>query len=178
MISRSTTSSTWEVRKTVKCAADEVSERQRGLRHRVHAFERRVEEEKLGSVDQGGRQRQLLAHAEGVVGDQLPPIRGELHGREQLVRAAGGLFASEPVQATYEHEVLPAGEAVEEQEPVRDHADAAFHLVGGRKAQHAQGPRRGREHARQHGDGGALARAVRAEKPVEAPARDEPVEPV
>ena len=39
--------------------------------HGIHAFERLVHEEQLGAVDQRGGHGHALAHAFGVLGDQL-----------------------------------------------------------------------------------------------------------
>ena len=80
-------------------AADEIRE-QRGERsfgHRVHPFERLVQKEQLRTVDERGRQRQLLAHAEGVVCDQLAGVARQLHRLQQLVGAAGRFRAAQAV---------------------------------------------------------------------------------
>src|SRR5205085_4819789 len=58
------------------------------------------------------------------------------------------------------------------------HPDAPLELVTGSEAQHAQGPAGGSEQAREHGDGGALSRAVLAEEAVEAALRDAQVDSI
>src|SRR4051812_2686111 len=164
-------------------ALDEPGEkrRQRGLRHRVDAFERLVEEEELRAMDERRGEAELLLHPETVVGDELAAILGELHRLEQLVGAAGGLGAAQAEQPPDEGEVLAPGEAVEQEHSVRDYADAALHLrrvARDGAAENEHRSRRRGEDAREHRNGGALSRAVLAEEPVEAPARDAQIDPV
>jgi len=99
---------------------------ERLLGDRVHALEGLVEEEELRAVDERGGEPELLLHAEAVVGDQLAPVLGELHGREQLVGAAGGLAAGESEEPRHEDQVLAPGQPVEEQHAVRHHPEAAL----------------------------------------------------
>src|SRR5262249_44076579 len=85
---------------------------------------------------------------------------------------------AEPVETAHEHQMLAAGEAVEEQQAVGNHADATLELVARPQPQDAQAAAGRLEHAGQHGDGGALSRAGLAQKPVEAPARNAQVDAV
>src|SRR5437879_6066359 len=161
-------------------AADEIREQrgERSLGHRVHPFERLVQEEQLRTVDERGRQRQLLAHAEGVVRDQLAGIACQLHRLQQLVGAAGGFRAAQAVEAPHEDQVLPAGEPIEEKQAVRNYPDAALEGIAGGQLQDPHRAAGRSEHAGQHGDGGALAGAVLTEKAVEAAARHTQVDAV
>src|SRR5207244_566856 len=117
-------------------------------------------------------------HPERVVGDQLPRLAGQLHGGEQLIGPSRRLGAPKPVQAPDHDQVLAPRQPVEEEQPVRDHADAALEGVAGGKLEHAERPAGGEKDTGQHGDGGALAGAILAEKAVEASPRHAQVDGV
>ena len=81
---------------------------ERAGRDGVDAFERLIEEENLGSVNDRGGQRKFLLHAVGVVGDEFLRLVGELHEIEQLGGALSRGDAIEAVHASGEAEKLRA----------------------------------------------------------------------
>src|SRR5207237_10626379 len=91
---------------------------------------------------------------------------------------AGRFRAAQDVESPHEDQVLPAGEPIEEEQAVRNYADAALEGVAGGQIQDPHRAAGRSEHAGQHGDGGALAGAVLTEKAVEAAARHTQVDAV
>ena len=91
--SRSTTSMMCELKKIVvpvrREVAQDVADDARA--DRIDALERLVEEEHLWPVDQRGGQRDLLAHADGVVHDELV---GVLLQAERLQQRGGAALGS------------------------------------------------------------------------------------
>ena len=57
----------------------------RARRHRVDALERFVEQQQAGPVEDGRRERGLLAHAVAVPGDLAAGVLGELERLEQFL---------------------------------------------------------------------------------------------
>src|SRR5438445_673265 len=86
--------------------------------------------------------------------------------------------AAQAVESPHEDQVLPAGEPIEEEQAVRNYADAALEGVAGGQIQDPHRAAGRSEHAGQHRDGGALAGAVLTEKAVKAAARHTQVDAV
>ena len=135
-------------------------------------FERLVEEEQSRRGKEGGGERQLLAHAVRVVGDEHAGGGVELHQLEQLAAALREGRRRDAVDAGDEGEVLHAGEAVEEREVLGHDADAPLHLHRLGEWVEAEDAHGAGGRAQQPGqalDGGRLAGAVGTEEAVEAP---------
>ena len=111
----------------------------------------------------------------------LPRLVRELERPEQLVGAPSRLAAVEPVELAVDPELLRAGEPLEQGEAVRHHAHAPLHrerIAIEIDPEHARAPRGRGEQARQHLDGRALPGAVRAEETVERASRHGEREPL
>ena len=74
--SRSTTSSTWEVRKIGRAVPHLIEQNvlHQSRAHGVDAFKRLVHQKEFGPMDQRRRHGDALAHAFGIFGDQLPAL--------------------------------------------------------------------------------------------------------
>ena len=123
--SRSTTSSTCEVKKSVTPPRGEPAQQvaHHAPRDGVDPVERLVEEEHRGPVDERAGERELLAHALRVVHHQLAALVGEREELEQLLGAPPRLGAREAVHARGEEQVLLAGQALVEGQLLGQDAD-------------------------------------------------------
>ncbi len=77
---------------------------------RVEAGRRLVEQQHLGPVDQGPRDRQPALHAAGEVLDHRVALLGQLHELEQLVDPLPDLLARQPEVAAVDVEVVADGQ--------------------------------------------------------------------
>jgi hypothetical protein len=119
-------------------------------------------------------------HATGVGLDEAAGGDRQVEAIEQLVRAGPG-GGAEPVQASLQDEVLPAGGHRVAAGPLRYDADRAPYLVGPAQyvdARHGRGALVGAGQGGEDLDGGGLAGAVRAQQAEHGAARDGDVEPV
>ena len=94
----------------------------------VHSLEGLIEKQHLRPVDDGGGERELLAHAVGVIRDELLRLIGEAHEVQQLGAALLGGGLVEAVHAADEVQVLGRGEFAEERHAFGHDADVALHL--------------------------------------------------
>jgi hypothetical protein len=147
----------------------------------IDAFEGLVEEEELGAVDDGGGEGELLAHAVGVVGDELLGFVGEAHELEEFGGALGGGGFIQAIHAADEGEVLAGGEFAEEGHAFGDDADVTFHFDGVVEeilTEDLNGAGGGGEQAGEHLDGGGFAGSVGAEEAEELAGFDREIEVV
>jgi hypothetical protein len=124
---------------------------------------------------------ELLLHPLRVVGDELPAILGEGEEVEQLVGAAAAELAIEAVHAPGEEQVFLTGETLVERQLFGEDSDHTLEreqIAGKREAFDRGIAGGGSQQAREHLDGRALARAVRAQEPEEGTARDGQIEGV
>ena len=89
----------------------------------VDALEGLVEEEDPRAVNERGAERELLLHAEAVVGDQRARAGLEIERLEELLRRAVDHRVVEPVHAPHEAQVLRAGEHLEQRHVLGHHAN-------------------------------------------------------
>ncbi len=147
---------------------------------RVDALERLVEEEHVRVVQQGGGEADLLAHAGGVVGDQLVGVVGEVEDGEQFLGPAVDLGARQSAQPAVVLEQLAAAEPLEHAQALGQDADPG---LGGDRvgpdvgAVDEHGPLVGPEQAGDHRQRGGLSGAVRADQSDERPGRQLQAEP-
>jgi hypothetical protein len=147
----------------------------------VYPFERLVEEEQTRRGQQRRRERELLAHAVGIVRDERVFRAREIHQREEIRRSRPEGLGRDPVHLADERQRFLGGEALEQREILRDHADAPLHGDGIRDGIDPQDPHRSRRRAKQTCqalDRRRLAGAVRSEEPVEAAGRHAQIDPV
>lgn len=136
----------------------------------VEAVRRLVEDHQLGVLEQRGRDRQPLLHAEGVGAEGAGRPVGEADVGEHPVHPGGG----RPDPGGEQLEVPPPGERREEPRRLDDRPDPGDDLgqrVGDRAVEHAHDTRVGADEPEQHPDRRRLARAVRAQEPVHAAER-------
>src|SRR5262249_51260051 len=133
----------------------------------VDALKRLVEEEDLGPVDEGGGERDLFAHADGVINDELVGVALQVEDVEQRGGAAADLVARQVIEAAGELDELTAGEAVIEIELLGE--DAHKSLSAERLAPDVHAADEGRacggaEQADHHLDGGGFTCTVGTEE--------------
>jgi len=160
--------------------ADEVADLARPLR--VQAVRGLVEHEQLAGPQQRRGQAEALLHAERVLpvrlgrrGDQAHPFERRGDARPGGGRIGGGVAGVQPA------EVVPAAEVGVERGPLHQGTHPRQH--GGPLLRHGvvQQPRPscgGAHEPQQHPDGRRLARAVRAEEPVDGAPGNLQVDPV
>ena len=174
--SRSTTSRTWEVMKTVaprSTCSIRISFMSRAPSGST-PFERFVEQEQLRAMNQSAGQGEPFLHALGIAGDQGGSALLELEQLHQLARAAGGHVPREAVHAADELEKLAAGQPVEQRGFIGHHAHQALDAVeflGHPHAQHLHFARCGGQQSDQNVDRGGLAGAVRPQEAEKASSR-------
>jgi hypothetical protein len=125
-------------------------------------------------MQQRGGQRDLLAHAGGVVHHRHAVRRVQLQDTQQLFRPLDGRLAGHAAQQAQVEQDLVAGQPVRQRQAVRQHADQR--LGGDRIAPHVPAGDRGRaavrpQQAHGHRERRGLARAVRAHQAEKRPAR-------
>jgi hypothetical protein len=143
-------------------------------RHRVDALERLVEEDKLGRVNQRRRERELLLHAERVVGHQRARRHLQVEQLEQLTGAAVDLGRFQAVHAADEAQVLLAAEQLEQRHVFGHHTDAAARgerVRGEVVAEHRDGAGAGRDQRGGELDERGLAGAIAPDQSEEAARR-------
>jgi hypothetical protein len=142
---------------------------------RVKAVGGLVEDQQLRSLEQGGRDREPLLHAERVGLVPVLVTSAEGHGLERLVDAGVRLAD----RAGQQQEVLSSGEHRGELRRLHHRAYPRHHLgqvprhLGPEELHRAPG---GTSETEQHPDRGGLAGAVGAEEPVHAARGDGEVE--
>ena len=124
-------------------------------------------------MDDGGGQRELLAHAVRKVCDELFAFVGKPHELQQLGCAGlcGGTV--EAIHAAYKQQVLGRCKSAKQGHPFRHNAHLALYRNGiGEQvgAEDANATRAWSQEASEHFDGGGLACAVRSEEAEELPA--------
>ena len=147
--------------------------------HRIHRFERLVEEQHLGTVEQRGRQCDLLAHAGAVVDHQLVLGGDQVEHVEQLTGPVGHQVGGQAPQETAVGEQLQAAEAFVEAEVVGQHADPGLGCRGigpDVEALDADQAGVGAQQPGHHPDRGGLAGTIGADQAVEAAGRDRQVD--
>lgn len=147
---------------------------------RVDPFERLVQEQHFGIVQQGRRQADLLPHAGRVVDHQLVPRVAQIEHVQQLGGPLVGLGAGDPAQPAVVGEEFLTGEPLEEPQPLGQHPDPRLHrdrigphVVAADLDLAHVGP----EQPRHHGERGRLARAVRPDQPDEPARRQVQIDP-
>src|SRR5260370_35946138 len=94
----------------------------------MHTSEGLVEKENAWPVNHSRSESEFLLHDVGIVRNHgLGPI-GKLHEIEQLVSAALGCRAVQPVHLADELQILRAGQALEEAHAFGHNANLAFYL--------------------------------------------------
>src|SRR5579862_6971285 len=150
-------------------------------RVRVEPVQRLVEEDRAWIVEERRRDDDPLPHALRVRTELLAPQRpvAQLEELGEAPDARRGLVLRQAIQRRDEMEVLPPGERLEDGAGLRHVADDLLHLdrlADDVEAEDLGRARRGRQHARQHLDGGRFSGAVRSEEREELPARDLEIE--
>ncbi len=142
---------------------------------RVHGFERLVQHQQPGRVDQRRGEGDLLGHAGGVVHHQRSGVGAQVQGGEQFPDACGHHVLVHAAQQAGVADQLLAGQPVEEPDAVREDAHQLLGLQRLRPDVHAVHERRAEVGPQQpggHRQRGGLAGAVRADDPVEGTGRN------
>ena len=92
-------------------------------------FERLVEQQNGGGVQQGGGERHLFPHAGRVVRDEVIVGRSQTEHVEELLSAAHNIDALKLAQEPHVHQQLEACESLEESQIVREHTDDLLHPI-------------------------------------------------
>jgi hypothetical protein len=143
-------------------------------RHRVHRLERLVEQEQLRVVQQRSGQRDLLAHAGGVVHHHDALRRVEFEHAEQFIGALADHLTGHAAEQAQVRQDLAPSQPVRQGQAVRQHADQR--LGGHRIAPHVPAEDRDRtavrpQQAHRHRQRGGLARPVRPDQAEERASR-------
>jgi hypothetical protein len=136
-------------------------------RHRVHAGGRFVEDQDFGRVQDGDRELQALAHAQGQGLRRGPGHVPQVESLEQRLDPRAALRARQLEQISVQLEVLPHGQFAIEREPLRHVADPPPRREAVRPDRRAEqsGLARARlQQAGQHLHGRGLAATVRADE--------------
>src|SRR5215204_5495245 len=144
-------------------------------------FERLVQEEQPRRGQQRRRQRELLAHAVRVVGNQGRGGGGQVHQRQQIGGPRLEGFRRHAVHLRDEAQGLRRGQPIEQGEIFRHHADAALDLDRLRERIEAQDAHLTARRPQQAGetlDRGGLACTVWSQESVEAAGRHVQVDAV
>lgn len=134
---------------------------------RIHPFERLVQEEQVGSGQQGRGQGELLFHSVGEVQGRLGVFAGQSHERQELFGALGHHGQGQIVHPADEQEIFPGREVIEQRRVFGNHADAATQWIRAFRVVHVHAeqpdaPAAGGQHGRKHVERGGLAGAIRA----------------